>query len=92
MLELLEHPGKSLRSYADILLVEAGLLVNDARFAVSYLDDVDIRKDPSLGINVSQEFDRGTGFHALHPHGLEILPPTYPRREKGPRRPHRSHR
>ena len=58
MLELLEHPGKSLGSYADSFFIKTGLLVNDGRFAVSYLDDVDVGKGPSLGRTVSQEFDR----------------------------------
>ena len=49
VLELLEHPGKSLGSNADIILVETGLLVDDAWFAISYLDDVDVWKGSSLG-------------------------------------------
>jgi len=48
VLEFLEHPGKSLGSNADIIFVKTGLLVDDAWFAVSYLDDVDVRKGSSL--------------------------------------------
>ena len=49
MLEFLQHPGKSLGSNADIALVKTGLLIDDAWFAVSYLNDIDVRKGPSLG-------------------------------------------
>ena len=48
VLEFLEHPGKSLGSNADIVLVKTGLLVDDAWFAISYLNDVDVRKGSSL--------------------------------------------
>lgn len=59
VLELLEHPGKSLGSNTDIILVKTGLLVDDAWFTVSYLDDVDVRKGSGLGGNVSRGSDQG---------------------------------
>lgn len=68
MLKLLDHPCKPFGSYADILLVEPRLLVNNVRFAVPYLDDVNVRKTSSLDENVSRKCERGMRFRAPRPH------------------------
>jgi hypothetical protein len=49
VLELFDHPYESLCSYTHVILVKTGSLVNNGRLAVSYLDNVDVRKTPSLG-------------------------------------------
>jgi len=92
MLKLLDHPRKSLGSHTDILLVKTRSLVNNVWFAVSYLDDVNVRQTSRLRCNVSQELNRGTRLHVPHPHEPEVLPPTYSRRERGHQRARHSHR
>jgi len=91
MLKLLDHPCKSLGSYTDILLVKTRSLVNNVRFAVSYLNNVDVWETSSLGGNVSQGFNRGKWLHAPRPREPGILPLTYPRRERDPQRVYHSH-
>ena len=94
MLELLEHPGESLGSYANIIIIETGLLVNNGWFAVSYLNNVDVGKSSGLSENVSHESPQrdGAGPRIPHPHESEILHPTYPRKGRDPRRVRHSRR
>lgn len=67
VLKLLDHPGKPFGSHTDIVFVETGALIYNARLAVSYLDDVYVRQSPSLCGNVSQGSNlRDEGFGTYH--------------------------
>ena len=70
MVKLLHHPCKSLGSHADIVRFKSGALINNGKFAVSYLDDVNVRQTSSLRSSVSQERNRVVRHRgAPHPHG-----------------------
>ena len=53
VLKLANHPSKSLGSFTDIVFVETSALVNNFRFAISYLDNVYVRQTSSLRSNVN---------------------------------------
>lgn len=92
VLELFDHPCKSFCSNADIILVKTRSLVNNSGLAVSYLNDVDVRKTPGLDSGVNEVSNRGMRVHIQYPHEREIPPPTYPRREQDRQTLRRNHR
>lgn len=59
VLKLLDHPYEPLCSHANIILVESRPLVNNLRLAISYLDDVDVRKTSSLCSDVNRDLSGG---------------------------------
>ena len=85
VLKFLDHPCKSTGPYADIILVKPILLVNNAWFAVPYLDDVYVRKSSGLHGNVNQEVRRGMSIEVSRTTSTRVRSSSPDMSQKGAR-------